>query len=147
MAEAGASTLYLGHKTPNYDYYGYLDEVRIVKGYGQWYESFTTPTSPHISNDEQFKLVSLPPGLVFEALTFDNKPLNSSLDICYGQEERTPFTIPPAFDHIIWSNGLPSVTSSITINRGGMKGAGTAGDIPRTYRFIGAGVMELLRNP
>lgn len=113
-------------------YNGYISEVRLTKGWANWFEAFTTPTSARDADEEKYREIKLPPGVVFERLYRDTTAINE-LNIYFSPINYWMYT----------SSTINTERAEIVINRAGMAGTGEPGDTPRTFYVWPSGLISL----
>ena len=133
MLDSGTANLYIGHRySPSTNFDGSLDEIRITKGWANWFENFTPPTAVYGSDEEKFLDSKLPPGVVFQDLRQNGTAQNPDINLFFSP-----------VDHYLYVNGIVA-SSTITINRGGMADTGLPGDTPRSFLVGNSGLISLI---
>ncbi|MFH1412639.1 MAG: LamG-like jellyroll fold domain-containing protein [bacterium] len=69
------------------DWNGDIDEIRIAKGMYYWDRKFDLPQVQHKADEEKFKTISLPPGVIFYRLMVAESEYKDSLDIYFFRDD------------------------------------------------------------
>lgn len=126
-----SSALIIGQYNSSNYFGGKLDEVRVVKGWGQWNDSVVLPTAYYQTDEEQFRRDKLPVGLVFQRL-YSNAVATATLDLYFSPNTYTVST----------NGDAPSDTIKYIINRRGMENIASSGDSPQTFIILPSGVVS-----
>ncbi len=110
---------------------GAIDEIRFSRGTGRWIERFTRPTSFYKNDDEAFREVKLPPGLVLERLYSDS----------VGVDELNIFFSPT--NYMMYANGaVPTTYAEIKLNNAGAENTGSSADILKSIKVLPSGSTQ-----
>jgi len=129
--------LYVGIEddTSSSPWNGLIDEIRFSRGNGRWFERFDPPSISYNNNDETFKEVALPPGLVFERLYIDS--------VAY--DELSVYFSPTGY--IMYANGVePTDSAKIKINNFGAEGTNSSADAPKILKILPSGLVAWSSN-
>lgn len=136
-----AESTYIGAQCSSYSsgcnsftkyYNGYISEVRLTKGWANWFEAFNMPTSARDADEEKYREVKLPPGVVFERL-YRGATTTNELNIYFSPINYWMYT----------SSTINTERAEIVINRAGMADTGEPGDTPRTFYVWPSGLISL----
>lgn len=130
-----SSSVFIGNDGAdiNTSWAGLIDEVRISKGAKRWTEKFSVPTTAYLADDEFFREVKLPPGLVFDSLTHGG----------VATSELHVFFDPVTYLMYGYSNGVVSSSEvEIIINNAGAAGTSLSGDTPQTLTVDTSGLIN-----
>lgn len=117
---------------------GYLDEIRFSRGTGRWSERFTPPTVMYSADDERFREIKLPPGLVFDYLKLAGAT-TTELNVFFDVSPNSTST-PPTY--LMYGNGVSGQEAKVIINNAGVAGTSQAGDTPQTLTIDKSGTIN-----
>ncbi len=114
---------------------GLIDEIRFSRGNGRWIQYFNTPGAAYGNDDENFKEIKLPPGIVFERLYADTTAVNE-LNVYFN-----PTT------YYLWVNGAVATDSAkIKFNNAGAENTGSTIDSPKFLKVMPSGLVKWSAN-
>ena len=111
---------------------GQMDEFRLLVGSPRFTKKFFIATSAGKADDEAFKTIKLPPGIIFERL-YNNGSQVDELNISWKINDSS---------HFSYVDNLPGVTSSLVINHAGAEDTNTDRDVPATITISSGGAFE-----
>jgi prepilin-type N-terminal cleavage/methylation domain-containing protein len=117
---------------------GRIDEIRFSKGAGRWDELFSLPILTSVPDEEIFREVKLPPGLVFDYLNLGGvatTELNIFFDLMRDSNNNQP-------SYLMYSNNTSGSDAQIILNNAGVVGTGQPGDTPQTLTIGKSGTIN-----